>query len=161
MPPLNRKGDDRMYADFEYYSANYAGEQFDSCGKARKYLRAASMEIDRITFGRFRGTLPQSKIDAEKLQDCTCEVAEALLRIDTAKNSDSGSATMVNGVQVSGVVSSISSGSESISFKTANNIYTNAAQSESDRDALIYAIIRRYLTGVSVDGINVLFCGVM
>ena len=61
-----------MYADFDTYVKRYGDDLSPFCDEstATRYLRAASREIDRFTFGRFGGTLPESTIDAEKLQDC-------------------------------------------------------------------------------------------
>lgn len=149
-----------MYADCDYYTAYFSGVLPDKCGWAQRYLRQASAEIDRFTFGRFGGVLPEDEADVVKLQDCTCELAETLYRIDQAREAAASTAT-VNGVKTAGPIASVSSGSESISYKTVESAYTEAARSAEKRDALVYSIIRRYMTGVAVNGVNVLYCGVM
>ena len=106
-----------MYADFDTYVKRYGDDlsPFRDEVTAARYLRAASREIDRFTFDRFGGTLPESTIDAEKLQDCACELAECLYRIDQARDSAAETAD-VGGVKTAGPVASVSSGSESITY---------------------------------------------
>ena len=67
-----------MYADFDTYVKRYGDDLSPFCDEstATRYLRAASREIDRFTFDRFGGTLPESKMEAEKMQECECELAE-------------------------------------------------------------------------------------
>ncbi len=125
---------------------------------AARYLRAASREIDRFTFDRFGGTLPESTIDAE-LQDCACELAECLYRIDQARDSAAETAD-VGGVKTAGPVASVSSGSESITYKAADSCYTTAAKTIAARDELVFDLLRRWLSGVAVDGVLVLYAGV-
>lgn len=149
-----------MYADQDYYIAHFGGLLPEPCGLVNRYLRQASAEIDRFTFGRFGGVLPEDEADAVKLRDCTCELSETLYRIDQAREVAASSAT-VNGVKTAGPVASVSSGSESISYKTVESAYTEASRSAAKRDALVYSIIRRYLTGVAVNGVHALYCGVM
>ena len=80
-----------------------------------------------VRFDRFGGTLPESTIDAEKLQDCACELAECLYRIDQARDSAAETAD-IGGVKTAGPVASVSSGSESITYKAADSCYTTAAK---------------------------------
>lgn len=62
-----------MYADFDTYVKRYGDDLSPFCDEstATRYLRAASREIDRFTFDRFGGTLPESTIDA------SCRTARA------------------------------------------------------------------------------------
>ena len=142
-----------MYADFDTYVKRYGDDlsPFRDEVTAARYLRAASREIDRFTFDRFGGTLPESTIDAEKLQDCACELAECLYRIDQARDS---------AAETAGAVASVSSGSESITYKAADSCYTTAAKTTAARDALVLDLLRRWLSGVAVDGVLVLYAGV-
>ena len=63
-----------MYADFDTYVKRYGDDlsPFRDEVTAARYLRAASREIDRFTFDRFGGTLPESTTDAE-----SCRTARA------------------------------------------------------------------------------------
>ena len=137
-----------MYADFDTYVKRYGDDlsPFRDEVTAARYLRAASREIDRFTFDRFGGTLPESTIDAEKLQDQA--------RDSAAETAD------VGGVKTAGPVASVSSGSESITYKTADSCYTTAAKTIAARDALVFDLLRRWLSGVAVDGVLVLYAGV-
>lgn len=150
-----------MYADFDTYVKRYGDDlsPFRDEVTAARYLRAASREIDRFTFDRFGGTLPESTIDAEKLQDCACELAECLYRIDQARDSAAETAD-VGGVKTAGPVASVSSGSESITYKAADSCYTTAAKTTAARDALVFDVLRRWLSGMAVDGVLVLYAGV-
>ena len=149
-----------MYADFDTYVKRYGDDLSPFCDEstATRYLRAASREIDRFTFDRFGGTLPESTIDAEKLQDCACELAECLYRIDQARDSAAETAD-IGGVKTAGPVASVSSGSESITYKAADSCYTTAAKTTAARDELVFDLLRRWLSGVAVDGTLVLYAG--
>jgi len=57
-------------------------------------------------------------------------------------------------------VASVSSGSESITYKATDNCYTTAAKTTAARDALVFDLLRRWLSGVAVDGVLVLYAGV-
>ena len=140
-----------MYADFDTYVKRYGDDlsPFRDEVTAARYLRAASREIDRFTFDRFGGTL----------QDCACELAECLYRIDQARDSAAETAD-VGGVKTAGPVVSVSSGSESITYKAADSCYTTAAKTTAARDALVFDVLRRWLSGVAVDGVLVLYAGV-
>lgn len=150
-----------MYADFDTYVKRYGDDlsPFHDEAIAARYLRAASREIDRFTFDRFGGVLPESTTDAEKLTDCACELAECLYRIDQARDS-AAETEMAGGVKTAGPVASVSSGSESITYKAADSCYTDAAKTAAARDALIYDVLHRWLSGVAVDGVLVLYAGV-
>jgi hypothetical protein len=150
-----------VYADFDTYVKRYGDDlsPFRDEVTAARYLRAASREIDRFTFDRFGGTLPESTTAAEKLQDCACELAECLYRIDQARDSAAETAD-AGGVKTAGPVASVSSGSESITYKATDNCYTTAAKTTAARDALVFDLLRRWLSGVAVDGVLVLYAGV-
>lgn len=128
---------------------------------ARRYHREAWLEICRYTSDRLRVARPDNSEDSALVSDCAYAVAEALYLIDQAQTS--ANTATINGVEttVAGPVSSVSAGSESISFKTTETVYTEAARNPRKRDALIEGIIRRYLSGVTVGGVCVLYCGVM
>ena len=128
---------------------------------AQRYRREAGLEIERFTSGRLRNADPDNAEDAARVDDCACAVAEALYNIDQAQTVQN--TATINGVSmtVAGPVSGVSSGSESLSFKASESVYTAAAHDGKKRDRLIEDIIRRYLSGVTVGGVCVLYCGVM
>ena len=94
-----------------------------------------------------------------QLQDCACELAECLYRIDQARASAAETAD-VGGVKTAGPVASVSSGSESITYKAADSCYTTAVKTIAARDELVFDLLRRWLSGVAVDGVLVLYAGV-
>lgn len=56
-------------------------------------------------------------------------------------------------------MASVSSGSESITYKAADSRYTTAAKTTAARDELVFDLLRRWLSGVAVDGVLVLYAG--
>ena len=119
-------------------------------------VRGRSVPVLR---GIGRHTLPACGVAGDRPQDCACELAECLYRIDQARDSAAETAD-VGGVKTAGPVASVSSGSESITYKAADSCYTTAAKTTAARDALVFDLLRRWLSGVAVDGVLVLYAGV-
>lgn len=125
--------------------------------ESSRYLTEARLEINRHTADRLRVCKPDNEEDVDKVGCCIRAVAEALFEIAQAGTGSAGTAL---GFEVAGLVSSVSAGSESVSFKAVENAYTAAARDPKKRDALVYGIISRYLSGVTVGGVSVLYCGI-
>lgn len=154
------------YADYDFYKNEYFGEAIPE-ESFQKFSEKASDRIDSLTYDRLIDGLPENKRAQTKVKKATCAVAEALYWIDKIQKSslDSiGTITREDGTVVNRVVSSVSSGSENISYSVSetaqNNAYSLAAASKAAESALLYGIAVEYLSGATTDkGVNLLYAG--
>ena len=109
------------YADYQFYTEKYYGDTVPE-SDFPKYAERASDRIDAITFDRLVNGFPEEERAVTKVKKAVCAVAEVLYQIDQIKKSSMesvGTVTREDGTVVSKAVSSISSGSESISFASS------------------------------------------
>ena len=112
-----------MYADYEYYSTEYGGKM--SADDYKQFGRRAERRIDSITSGKLQFAFPTNEQDADAVKDCVCELADFLYQIDsynTAAMESIGTVTQADGTVRGKVVTSISSGSESIGYSAAGSV---------------------------------------
>lgn len=149
-----------MYADYSFYTDNYFGDTLTE-KNAPKWLTRASDELDKLTFDRLVNGFPENESHADKVRKATCAVADALYFIDV--HSKAASVKIDSNGDSKGVISSVSSGRESISYSTNNtatNKYAAAAADESSATALINCIICKYIANVPDRfGVNLLYAG--
>lgn len=124
-----------MLCDYEFYKNKYFGNVIAEHDFPRLCERASD-KLDMLTFGRLADGLPQDEKIAVKVQKAVCALAEKIADIESANAT----------IRQSGgsVVSSVSSGSESISFKSDTSI------TEVEQDKICYAIARDYLSGTGL-----------
>lgn len=155
------------YADYQFYTEKYYGDTVPE-SDFPKYAERSSDRIDAITFGRLVNGFPEEERVVTKVKKAVCAVADALYQIDQIKKASIesvGTVTREDGTVVSKVVSSISSGSESISFATGSSggtesIYGQAAVDKKVESVLLYQIATEYLSGVTdKKGICLLYAG--
>lgn len=155
------------YADYQFYTEKYYGDTVPE-SDFPKYAERASDRIDSITFDRLVNGFPEEERAVTKVKKAVCAVAEALYQIDQIKKASIesvGTVTREDGTVVSKAVSSISSGSESISFATgssggAESIYGQAAVDKKVESVLLYQVATEYLSGVTdKKGICLLYAG--
>ena len=148
------------YADFNFYYNNYFGDVLSST-EANRWLERASDELDRLTFGRLTNNFPTDQNGVIKVKKAVCAVAEALYLVDAQRKSVT--ATKDEDGQYKGAITSIKSGSESITFAAggaSSSIYAAAAASSSDEQTLVSSIAAKYLANVEdCNGINLLYAG--
>lgn len=143
------------YADIEFYKIKYCGnvvpDEF-----LEKYLEKASDRIDEITFDRLVDGFPDNKRAQTKVKKAVCEVADYLYQIDEVKKvsmATMGTVTRADGTMTGKMVSSISSGAESISYVTGTtggifDIYSQAAMDEEVEKVRLQQVAKKYLAGV-------------
>lgn len=105
------------YADTEFYKTKYYGDTVPD-KSLEKYLEKASDRIDNITFDRLVDGLPDNERAQTKVKKAVCAVADCLYQIDEVKKASMatvGTVTREDGTMTGKMVSSVSSGSESIS----------------------------------------------
>ena len=155
------------YADQQFYTEKYYGDTVPE-SEFPKYAERASDRIDSITFDRLVNGFPEEERAVTKVKKAVCAMADALYQIDQIKKASMesvGTVTKEDGTVVSKAVSSISSGSESISFATGSSggtesIYGQAAVDKKVESVLLYQVATEYLSGVTdKKGICLLYAG--
>ena len=136
----------------------------------------ASDFVDTMTFDRLVDGLPENERSQKRIKKAVCSLAELMYQIELAeKNATnvavSGTSTAIgSGGSTTGIVTSVSSGSESISYATPQQIgasakewsavYAAAGDVQKTND-LLYKMALSLLMGVRTDdGIPVLYAGV-
>lgn len=155
------------YADYQFYTTTYYGDTVPE-SDFPKYAERASDRIDSVTFDRLVNEFPEEERAVTKVKKAVCAVADALYQIDQIKKASMetvGTVTREDGTVVSKSVSSISSGSESISFSAGSSggsesIYGRAAVDKKVESVLLYQVATEYLYGVTdKKGICLLYAG--
>ena len=155
------------YADYKFYTEKYYGDTVPE-SDFLKYEDRASDRIDMITFDRLADGLPDDERSQTKIKKAVCSLADAIYQIDQIKKASMetvGTVKREDGTIVNKAVSSVSSGSENISYvvgTSGNNtdIYSQAAMDKKVENVLLRQIATDYLAGV-VDkkGICLLYAG--
>ena len=155
------------YTDYEFYTTKYYGDTVPE-SEFPKYVDRASDRIDMITFDRLVDGLPEDERANTKVKKAVCAVADCLYQIDEVKKASMatvGTVTREDGTMTGKIVSSVSSGSESISYVTGisgngADIYSQAAMDKKVENVLLRQAATEYLAGV-VDnkGVCLLYAG--
>ena len=162
------------YTDFEFYATIYHGNVVPEADFPRIADRASDF-LDVITFDRLADGLPYDERAAAKVQKAVCAVADKLYELELADKqalsaATGGTSSSGSGGATSGVITSRSAGSESISYaspsemangaKTWSAVYQAAGDEEATNN-LLYGAAKLYLTGVKDNnGVNLLYAGV-
>lgn len=154
------------YTDYEFYKNKFYGDTVPE-SDFLKYAERASDRIDQYTFDRLVDGLPDNERVKTKVQKAVCAVADTMYQIDQIKKASMdtiGTIQREDGTVVNKAVSSVSSGNESISYATGNNISSNVyAQASMDKkveNALLLNVATEYLAGATNDkGICLLYAG--
>lgn len=161
------------YADYEFYSKSFFGNVVPESDFMRLAERASDF-LDTLTFDRLTGGLPTSEKYQKRIKKAVCAVAEIYYQLDLAQKqalaaaSGASAATDANGT-TTGIITSKSSGSESISYATAQQtgaaakewsaVYSAAGDTKAANKLLCDAAMP-YLTGVVTDdGTPLLYAG--
>ena len=161
------------YADYEFYTKSFFGNVVPESDFIRIAERASDF-LDTLTFGRLTDGLPTPEKYQKRIKKAVCAVAEIYYQLDLAQNqalaaaSGASAATDANGT-TTGIITSKSSGSESISYATAQQIGAaakewsavySAAGDTKAANRLLSDAAMPYLTGVLTDdGIPLLYAG--
>ncbi len=152
------------YTDIEFYKTKYYGDTVPD-ESIEKYLEKASDRIDMITFDRLVDGFPDDERAQTKVKKAVCAVADCLYQIDEVKKASMatvGTVTREDGTMTGKMVSSVSSGSESISYITGttgsgSDIYSQAAMDKKVENVLLRQVATEYLANVGdKKGINLL-----
>lgn len=155
-----------MYADFNYYTTEYGGKVLKPEDDFNHFARKAERRIDAITGNKLQFAFPTKVKDAEAVKDCLCELSEFLYQVDAyqyAAMESIGVVAQSDGTVKGKVVSSITSGSESISYSTGGYASTSIMEAAKDKKVmgtLIYGMVQDGLSGIpDANGVNLLYAG--
>ena len=150
------------------YSAFHALYPDISEAEFNRYSYDASRLMDAHTTGvdnyrKLSEAYPsEDEYADEAIKRCCAKLTALMREIDKAESSAVGYVTRADGTVVSKAVSSISSGSESISYSTSGggSALSAAISDKAARDALYADTMKAYLSGVTdANGINLLYMG--
>ena len=161
------------YADYKFYTESFGNvvPETDFPRLAEK----ASDFIDAMTFDRLVDGLPENERSQKRIKKAVCSLAELMYQIELAEknaiNQASANVTDINVGNIStGIVTSVSSGSESISYATPQQIgasakewsavYAAAGDVQKTNDLLLKAALPLLMGVRTDDGIPILYAGV-
>lgn len=163
------------YADYEFYTTSYFGSVVPEADFPRLAERASDF-VDTMTFDRLVDGLPENEHAQKRIKKAVCSLAELMYQIELAeKNATNAAAsgastTIGSGGSTTGIVTSVSSGSESISYATPQQIgasakewsavYTAAGDVQKTNDLLLKTALPLLMGVRTDDGIPVLYTGV-
>ena len=162
------------YADYEFYTTSYFGSVVPETDFPRLAERASDF-VDMMTFDRLVDGLPTNERSQKRIKKAVCSLAELMYQIELAEknaiNQASANVTDANtGGKSTGIVTSVSSGSESISYATPQQIgasakewsavYAAAGDVQKTNDLLLKAALPLLMGVRTDDGIPVLYAGV-
>ena len=163
------------YADYEFYTTSYFGSVVPEADFPRLAERASDF-VDTMTFDRLVDGLPTNERSQKRIKKAVCSLAELMYQIELAeKNATnaavSGTSTAIGtGGSTTGIVTSLSSGSESISYATPQQkasgakewsaVYAAAGDVQKTNDLLLKTALPLLMGVRTDDGIPVLYAGV-
>ena len=162
------------YADYEFYTTSYFGSAVPESDFPRLAERASDF-VDAMTFDRLVDGLPTNERSQKRVKKAVCSLAELMYQIELAEknaiNQASANVTDTNVGNIStGIVTSVSSGSESISYATPQQIgasakewsavYAAVGDVQKTNDLLLKTALSLLMGVRTNDGIPVLYAGV-
>ena len=163
------------YADYEFYTTSYFGSVVPEADFPRLAEKASDF-VDLMTSDRLVDGLPTNERSQKRIKKAVCSLAELMYQIELAeKNATnaavSGTSTAIgSGGSTTGIVTSVSSGSESISYATPQQIgasakewsavYAAAGDVQKMNDLLLKTALPLLMGVRTDDGIPVLYAGV-
>ncbi len=163
------------YADYEFYTTSYFGSVVPEADFLRLAERASDF-VDTMTFDRLANGLPTNERSQKRIKKAVCSLAELMYQIELAEKNaisqaSAGATDTKNVGNIStGIVTSVSSGSESISYATPQQIgasakewsavYATVGDTQKTNDLLLKTALPLLMGVRTDDGIPVLYAGV-
>lgn len=162
------------YADYDFYTTSYFGSVVPEADFSRLAEKASDF-VDTMTFDRLVDGLPTNERSQKRIKKAVCSLAELMYQIELAEknaiNQASAGATDTNvGHKSTGVVTSVSSGSESISYanpqqigasaKEWSAVYSTVGDTQKTNDLLLKTSLPLLMGVRTDDGIPILYAGV-
>mgnify|MGYP002672851065 FL=1 len=162
------------YVNYDFYTTSYFGNVVPKADFPRIESKSSDF-VDVLTHDRLVDGLPTDERAQTRIKKAVCSLADTLYQIELAEKqalsvAESGLTSSPGGVgKTTGVVTSVSSGSESISYATPQQIgagakemsalYAAAGDPQKTNDILL-KIALPMLMGVRTDeGIPILYAG--
>lgn len=162
------------YADYKFYTESF-GNVVPEADFPRLAERASDF-VDLMTSDRLVDGLPKDERSQKRIKKAVCSLTEKMYQIELAeKNATdaavSGTSTVIgSGGSTTGIVTSISSGSESISYATPQQkasgvkewsaVYAAAGDVQKTNDLLLKTALPLLMGVRTDDGIPILYAGV-
>lgn len=153
-----------MYVEYEYYTNLYGTDAIKEA-EFNRISWEACKKLDYHTTGvdgvkKLKHFFPIDEGDAESVKRCICKLIDLMYKINIAVDAQSGYMVREDGTVQGKVVSSVSSGSESITYAAGKSALTSAVADSTVREKLYMDTITEYLSGVKdSNGVNLLYMG--
>ena len=161
------------YADYEFYTTKYYGSSIPDSQSFDKQAERASDFLDIVTRDRLVDGLPDNERAQTKIKKAVCALADKLYSLELAEkqalSAAAGSLFGGTGGATTGVITSKSSGSESVNYASPSEIANgakawssvySAAGDEQATNKLLYDTAKVYLMGVrDNNGVPLLYAG--
>lgn len=162
------------YADYEFYTTSYFGSVVPETDFPRLAERASEF-IDLMTSDRLVDGLPANERSQKRIKKAVCSLTELMYQIELAEKNAANAAasgtsiTIGSGGSTTGIVTSVSSGSESISYATPQQIGASAKEwsgvygavgdVQKTNDLLLKTALPLLMGVRTDDGIPILYAG--
>ena len=163
------------YADYEFYTTSFFGSVVPETDFPRLAERASDF-VDTMTFDRLVDGLPTNERSQKRIKKAVCSLAELMYQVELAEKNAANAAasgtstTIGTGSSTTGIVTSASSGSESISYATPQQIgasakewsavYAAAGDVQKTNDLLLKTALPLLMGVRTDDGMPILYAGV-
>ena len=155
------------YVTYDYYKSIYGEDSMPETDFNRLSWEACS-RVDTLTLNKLKFAFPTNEDDVEAVRLCVCKLIEIAGQIEAANKRVSegqGYITDESGALRGKVVSSVSSGSESISYTAkaegGSTLIDAVLSDKTAQDRLYRDTVREYLSLIpDSNGINLLYAGI-
>ena len=162
----------KSYAEYDYYISLY-GEEAIQENVFNRFSYDACRKIDHLTTGvdnvkKLKVAFPTDEDDIEAIKRCTCKIINIMSSIQEAEkriNSSKGYTKREDGTLQGKIVSSVTSGNESISYSVHGNgseatLIDKVLSDKQAQERLYRDTVQEYLSGTGdANGVNLLYMG--
>ena len=155
------------YVTYDYYKSIYGEDSMPETDFNRLSWEACRL-VDTLTLNKLKFAYPTDEDDIEAVRRCVCKLIEIAGQIEAAnKRVSEGQGYIMDesGALRGKVVSSVSSGSESISYTAkaegGNTLIDAVLSDKAAQERLYRDTVREYLSLVpDSNGVNLLYAGI-
>ncbi len=155
------------YVTYDYYKSIYGEDSMPETDFKRLSWEACR-RVDTLTLNKLKFAFPTNEDDIEAVRRCVCKLIEVAGQIEAANKRVSegqGYITDESGALRGKVVSSVSSGSESISYtakaESGSTLIDAVLSDKAAQERLYRDTVREYLSLVpDSNGVNLLYAGI-
>jgi len=155
------------YVTYDYYKSIYGEDSMPETDFNRLAWEACR-KVDTFTLNKLKFAFPTNEDDIESVRRCVCKLINIAGQIEAANKRVSdgqGYITDESGALRGKVVSSVSSGSESISYtakaESGSTLIDTVLSDKSAQERLYRDTVREYFSLVSdSNGVNLLYAGI-